>query len=171
MLETLNNLGKYPEARQALKMPVRLSITSGGRFFAIGQVMPEGPGARRGVCLSSRETSSSSTGVVRKCRGSNLAERIALCGRILGVLAVILFMCVTLGSCRGRGWDLKVFCQCVLKTLATWCGSEMRTLSTKRYSNLSRWQPLSLCTDCQNWVGLRQRAPSMRETRLPQWAS
>ena len=29
MLETLNNLGKYLEAKQALKMSVRLLITSG----------------------------------------------------------------------------------------------------------------------------------------------
>ena len=50
-------------------MLVRLEMISGGRCLTMGHVMPEGPGARRGVRLSSLETSSSSTGVVRKCWG------------------------------------------------------------------------------------------------------
>ena len=46
MFEILKGLGKYPEAREALNIVVRLDITAGGRFLATGHVMPEGPGAR-----------------------------------------------------------------------------------------------------------------------------
>ena len=66
MFEILKGLGKYPEAREALNIVVRLDIIAGGRFLATGHVMPEGPGARFLMRLSNLETSSSSTGVVRK---------------------------------------------------------------------------------------------------------
>ena len=96
MLEVLNALGKYPVAREALKIWVRLDIVSGGRFFANCQVMPEGPGARRGVRTSSLETPSSSTGVVRKFRLSSLVVCTVSCGFVLSgfrnVCVVMSFM-------------------------------------------------------------------------------
>ena len=102
MFEILKSLGKYPEASEALNIEVRLDMTSGGRFLAMGHVMPEGPGARRGVRLSNLETSSSSMGVVRKCWGFRRVSCIRLCGSVLCKLrfmfSVMLLMCVTLGS-------------------------------------------------------------------------
>ena len=65
VFEILNGFGKYPDEREALKILVILVMISGGRFLIIGQVIPVGPGARFGVCLSILETSSSSNGVVR----------------------------------------------------------------------------------------------------------
>ena len=83
IFEVLNNFGKYPDAREALKMAVRLVIISGGRFLTIGHVMPEGPGARLGVCLSNLETSSSSMGVVRKWCSLRRVSCTWTCGSVL----------------------------------------------------------------------------------------
>ena len=83
IFEILKGMGKYPDAREALKIDVRLEITTGGRFFTMGHVMPDGPGARFFIRLSNLETSSSSTGVVRKCCWLRRASCIRLCGSVL----------------------------------------------------------------------------------------
>ena len=46
MFEILKGLGKYPEAREALNIVVRLDIIAGGRFICHGPCDAEGPGAR-----------------------------------------------------------------------------------------------------------------------------
>ena len=89
MLEILKGCGKYPDASEALKIFVKLIIITGGRCLTMGQVIPEGPGARFGVFLSSLETSSSSMGVVRKSRGLSSVVFINSCGAVLFALRVI----------------------------------------------------------------------------------
>ena len=108
VFEFLKGFGKYPVAREALKILVRLAINSGGRCLTICQVMPEGPGARLGVILSSLETSSSSTGVVKMFAGLSSVMFTISCGSVwfafCVMCSVMLAMCVALGWCRGIGW-------------------------------------------------------------------